>query len=259
MEKVFFNNYNNEKICGILEELDSEKQEIIILVHGFSSSKEGGAKIVAEELGKNNINSLRIDLDDWGESEPKFENATITRYIETVKSAIDFCRRLGYKEVNLLGTSTGGLVVTATVLKYPEIKRLILRSPSSSNDKDVLSMWGAENLKKAKENGYIYHIKSNGLKRKIKYDFIKDGHKYTMYDKVKDIKIPTLIIQGTKDEAIPYKDTEKLAENFPLVTFELIKGADHSLGIDGDYTKSLEILIKWLRSKTGMNEELILV
>ncbi|UZE93972.1 MAG: alpha/beta fold hydrolase [Candidatus Pacearchaeota archaeon] len=248
MKKIFFKNKFNEKICGVIDEPSPEKK-IIILIHGFSSNKDKGTKIIAEELGKNKINTLRIDLDNLGESEPKFEFATITKYIGVVESAIKFCKDKGYKKISLLGTSTGGLVAMATTLKHPELKFLILRSPTSSNDEDVLLMKGKKGLKKWKEQGYTYHIKSDGTKHKIRYEFVEDGHQYTMYDKVKNIKIPTLIIQGTDDECVNPENTKKLTKNFPDAKLELIKGADHSLGINENYEKSLKILINWLKKK----------
>ena len=247
MEKMFFKNKRNETICGVIDEPNPQKDEIIILVHGYSSNKESGAKIIAGKLSKNQFNSLRIDLDDCGESEPKFEFATITKYIETVESAIKFCKNKGYKNISLIGTSTGGLIVMATALKHPELKRLILRAPSSSNNEGVLKMEGKEGLNKWKQQGYIYHLKSNGTKKKISYDFVEDGQKYSMYEKVKSIKIPTLIIQGTADKSINPESTKKLAKNFPNAKLELIFGADHSLGVNNDFSKSLKILIDWLK------------
>lgn len=73
MRKIFFKNSKKQKICGILDEPNSESDEIVIIIHGFSSTKDSGAKYVAEELSKRNINSIRIDLDNRGESEPRFE------------------------------------------------------------------------------------------------------------------------------------------------------------------------------------------
>ena len=85
--KIFFEGEYG-KICGILNESKNSK-EIVIICHGFSSHKNTSAKVVAELLEKLNISSLRIDLDNRGESELDFSQVNITKYIDQIIISTD--------------------------------------------------------------------------------------------------------------------------------------------------------------------------
>lgn len=71
-EKIFFNG-DFGKICGILNQIENSS-EIVIICPGFSSHKNTSAKISAELLATIGISSLRIDLDNQGESDLEFKN-----------------------------------------------------------------------------------------------------------------------------------------------------------------------------------------
>lgn len=245
MRKIFFKNSKNQKICGILDEPNSESDEIVIIIHGFSSTKDSGAKYVAAELSKRNINSIRIDLDNRGESEPGFEKATISGYVNTVISTINYFKKLGYKYIMLFGTSLGGLIAMATALRYPAIKKLVLRAPVADYYELLLKRFSRDELAQFKKQGFYYYTRPNGEKLRIHYDFIEDSKKYSMYKKVKNIKCPVLIIHGTKDQIVNYRTSQKLVKGFKNAQLVLIKNADHGLSINGDLSQGLKVLANW--------------
>jgi len=70
-----------------------------------------------------------------------------------------------------------------------------------------------------------------------------------MYKKAKDIKVPTLIIHGSADTNVPLKFAVKLAKNFPKAKLVIIKGADHGLGVNGNYQESQQKIIEWLKKE----------
>ena len=83
-EKIFFENSKGNKLCGILSNPTNDKNKsIIVLCHGFSTSKESSTYISLEQiLNKNNISTFRFDFFGHGESEGKFENLTTTFNLE---------------------------------------------------------------------------------------------------------------------------------------------------------------------------------
>jgi len=245
MKKVFFKNFKNQKICGILDEPNSENGEIVIIIHGFSSTKDSGAKYVVAELSKRNINSIRIDLDNRGESEPRFGKATISNYVNTVKSTIKYVKKLHYKYIMLFGTSLGGLIAMATALRYPAIEKLVLRAPVSDYFELLLKRFSKDELAQFKKQGFYYYTRPDGEKLKILHDFIEDSKKYSMYNKVKHIKCPVLIIHGTKDQIVNYRTSQKLVKGFEDVQLILIKNADHGLSVNGDLSRGLKVVGDW--------------
>jgi len=164
--KINFKNNRNENIVGVLNVPDKKSSEITIIIHGFSSNKDGGSKITANIFTKNKMNSLAIDLDNMGESEPNFEDMTLTKYADTIISAIKYCEQKGFNKVNLIGTSTGGLSVMITALKYPKINSIILRSASPS-DAEWYKNYAKrrEGMNVWKQKGYMKYTCVNGKKK----------------------------------------------------------------------------------------------
>lgn len=71
MKKVNFNNSKGNKLCGILTNPTEDKNKpIIILCHGFSSSKDSSTYTsLAESFTKHDISTFRFDFFGHGESE----------------------------------------------------------------------------------------------------------------------------------------------------------------------------------------------
>ena len=59
--------------------------------------------------------------------------------------------------------------------------------------------------------------------------------------------MPVLIIQGTKDESVNYEYAKEVIDLFPNGRLHLIEGADHLLGIDGDYSEGQKVLVDFFK------------
>lgn len=244
--KLFFKNSRRLKICGVLEEPNKIKNEIVIIVHGYSSNKDrSSAKQIAEVLTKRGMNSFRIDLDGCGESEGLFENQTISSTVDDISSAIGLMKKRGYTKIDLFGSSAGGLSVMATALKHPEINRIGLKAPVSDYPSQRLRKYGQKYVDDWKKRGYNFYENREGQKLKVNYSFFEDSKRYVMYDKVKKIKCPILIIHGTADESVAIEDSRKVVKKFPNAKLIELKGADHALAINGDRTVSNKLFGDW--------------
>ncbi len=244
--KVFFNGEIG-RICGVLHKVD-DSSKIVIVVHGFSSNKETGAVDISRELNKVGVNALRIDLDNQGESELDFETgACIPNYVKQVEAAISYCKGLGYKEISLIGGSYGGLVVFAVALSHPEIKRMVLRVPVVDHKEHVIWKYGEEKLEEFKENGVVLYFNKNNEKFDVTFDFIEKSYPYSMYDRAGEVRIPTLIIQGDEDEAVEPDAARRAVKFFSNGKLYVVKGAGHNLGVGGDFSEGLKVLVDFFR------------
>ncbi|MAH42743.1 alpha/beta hydrolase, partial [archaeon] len=71
-KKLTFQNSKGDKLVGILS--DSGSKTIVIMCHGFTSSKESGTYINLEKmLNEKGIATFRFDFYGHGESDGKFE------------------------------------------------------------------------------------------------------------------------------------------------------------------------------------------
>jgi len=246
-EKVFFENVRGQKLCGILKELNSDKDEVVIIVHGFSTHKNTTAKNCAEELEKLNISSFRIDLNGCGESEGLLENATISDYAEDVEAAIKFAKGKSYNKISLVGTSVGGTVCVVVATRN-KIHRMLLRAPVSDYVSKKIANQGKEFIDQWKERGYNDYVKSDGTKLKINYSFLEDSKKHVMYDQVKDIRCPVLIIHGSNDDDTPVEQSKKVIKNFPNGRLIIIEGAGHKLEVSGDFSEGWKAFLEFFKN-----------
>jgi len=244
-EKVFFDGELG-KVCGVLHKVD-DVSEIVIVVHGFSSNKETGAVYISRELNKIGISALRIDLDNQGESELDFQTgACIPNYVKQVEAAINYCKKLGYREISLVGGSYGGMVVFAVALVHPEIKRMVLRVPVVDYEEHANWKYGEEKLKEFKRNGVVPYFKHDE-RFDVTFDFIEKSYPYSMYERAGEVQILTLIIQGDKDEQVECESARKAVKFFPNAKLHIIEGAGHHLGVNGDFSEGLKVLVDFFR------------
>lgn len=248
--KVFFQNSKDQKICGILEEPDKNSNRAVILIHGYSSNKNRPSSFdMAGELSKRNINSLRIDLNGCGESEGKFEYQTIASTVDDVEAAINYLKNLGYSQIELFGASAGGLTAIATALKHPEVARLGLKCPVSDYVGQKIKRKGEAGMQEWKDKGFsIYKSSSSGQEHKIDYSVFEDYKNYIMFDKVKEIKCPTLIVHGDADDVVDLEDSKRLVKNFPDAQLIIMPGANHTFDKKEDRVRMNSMFGEWFEN-----------
>jgi len=215
--KLFFKNSKGNKLCGILSNPTSSKEKpIIILCHGFSSSKDSQTYIRLEKrLNDKGISTFRFDFFGHGESEGKFEDITISEAVDDVLNAIKFIRDLDYKRSGLFGSSFGGMAAIIAASKTRDLFVLALKSPVSD---------------------YHGKIITNEM----------DSKKNIGYKAAKKIKIPTLIVHGDKDKTVPIEQSKKTASLIKNCKLEIIKGADHRYTNPKDFEKMIDLVTKFI-------------
>lgn len=198
---------------------------------------------------------LVIALDNRGvgkSSRPDYPY-TMDMFVEETKALLDY---LDISEkVHLMGVSMGGMVAQNFVLKYPEmVKTLILLATSAKMDPYPLieeyksfEKMDVEDAYKKKLNlmfsdSFIENLgndeKLNDLLKKkliventttIK-DYINRGAAIAGHDtrnSLHKITVPTLIMAGTNDKTIPFKESEALHTKISNSTLRLLENYGH--------------------------------
>mgnify|MGYP000731207230 CR=1 FL=1 len=109
--KLTFQDAEGLNVVGILSNPTSSLEKpIIILAHGFSSSKESVTFTTLQNtLNKHKISTFRFDFFGHGESDGKFADVTISKAINNLLHAITFLKEQGYTKIGLFGSSFGGI------------------------------------------------------------------------------------------------------------------------------------------------------
>lgn len=208
MEIIIFRNKEGEKLSGILSE--ASKDKIVILCHGFTSSKDSSTYTTLEkEINNLGISTFRFDFSGHGESEGDIKELTIRKGVEEIKETIKICKDKNFKEIILLGSSRGGVCALRAAENQKLIKLLILIAPGSEH----------ENYQERNEIA-------------------------------KEIKVPTLIIQGENDEVVSLEVAEELNMCMINSQLKIIKNGKHGFSdTPGKKEERIKLIIKFIEEK----------
>lgn len=247
MEKIIIKNSYNENLVGYLHKTDNKK--LIIVCHGRLCTKdEYFIPELCNSLQTNNLNAFRFDFSGNGESEGNFEDCTISKEVEDIKSVVDYFRKLHYDIFCLIGHSKGAVAVLLHQSTYNSAKFIIEISGLVNQEFETTKKYSDDQIKEINENGFT-EIKYNNKTFKISKKYFDDRLSYgDIRDYVKKIKVPVLVIHGTNDEDTDYKNgqlmIESLNKNSDLVSIE---NADHFFSKhQNELTNNI---IEWLKNK----------
>lgn len=246
----------NKEIAGLNINYIIEGQgQPIIVLHGWGASIDTVVPIV--NALKDRYKVYAIDLPGFGESDEPLEAIDSFQYAEIVKR---FIEEEKLSKVKLIGHSFGGKLSIILGSKYPElVEKIILVDSAGLIPKRgidyYVKVYGFKTLKLIyrslffwinddkkmekfyKKFGSDDYQDSNGIMRKILVKVVNED----LTPILKDIKAPTLLIWGDKDEATPLymgKIMEKHIEGSGLVVLE---GTGHYSYLD-DYYKFKKVI-----------------
>jgi len=201
---------------------EEKSSSLIILLHGFLSSKED-LYFLAEKLSKKGYDVLSLDMYAHGESEGNFTDLTISKCVSDLHDIISSFKEMKtYSSYSLFGHSMGGYIALSYCSKYKDINSIILSAPVS----DFNDLFKTANLKEWKENN-ILSDKNLGLNIHLNYDFFIDGLELFNYNKANEIYVKTLIIHGSDDSVVSIEQSKNLSSALKHSTLYIVSNAEH--------------------------------
>jgi len=247
-EKVEFYNDKNQKLVGLLSLPDRENPPITIIIHGFKGTKEYYPFVnnSIKPLTDAGIAILRIDCRGSGESDLEFKDMSIKTEAEDVLTAIDFVKTLDIdsNKIALIGISMGATAIILAMKNKPNIKTIVFWGPAFYySGKSHYNT--PENRKTVEEEG-IFYVKATltGKVYTAGKELFKEITSLDSRPYMKFVKIPALILRGSKDEIVGLSKDEEVSKLLNA-EYKLIEKGDHNF-TDKDSEKELiKSTINW--------------
>ncbi|MCI5604069.1 MAG: alpha/beta fold hydrolase [Clostridia bacterium] len=218
---------------GELLKVDAEKSPVAVIFHGLMSHKDADMFCdIADALLQRGISVVKFDFNGHGESDGDFSDMNVYNEILDASKIIDYVRGLDFvKDIYIVGHSQGALVGGMIAGYYREyIKKLVMLAPAATIKDDALkgSCFGIP-YDKYNIPEYITMINDERKKFNVGDMYFRIAKTLPIYETTSMFEGETLIIHGTKDEAVGVIGSKRYGECMKNITIDLIEGENHGL------------------------------
>ncbi|CAD7695713.1 unnamed protein product [Ostreobium quekettii] len=235
--RVQFKNRFNENLVGIF--VESQSPSAVILCHGFASHKDWPHyPLVAAELAKRSVCSLRFDFSGNGESQGVFEFGNYAKEVGEVRAAVEYVRgQLGKKVVGLAGHSKGGNVVLLYTSQHDDVPLVVNIAGRFEMTRGIAERFGADIFQKLEKHGKVEMTQrlrpEEGGGGQFKWTLTKQSMAERMNTDMeaaaRKIKLSeVLTVHGTADQVIPVEDSQRFSECIKPHSLFTIDDANHN-------------------------------
>ncbi len=246
---------------------DGLSKPIIIFSHGFKGFKDWGHfNFMAEQFAEAGFVFIKFnfsyngttvedplsfgDLEAFGNNNYIIELDDLKKVMDWALSCDELKKERDGNKLYLLGHSRGGGI---TILKAGEdarVKKIVTWASVSQMDRNkplTVETW--------KRDGVVY-AKNARTKQDMPlyYQFyetiLNNKERLNIHHAIKRFEIPFLIVHGTADTAVKYRDAEELliwAKHGKLLKIE---NGDHTFGVKHPFNESLPNMAKEVIEKT---------
>ncbi len=211
-----------------------------------SDMKSTKAEALMEWGQRNNRAVLRFDYSGHGLSSEKFENGTISTWLEDACSVIE--AYAGTAPV-LVGSSMGGWIAILAALKMKTKNipsALVLIAPAIDFTEELMWKAFSPEIRDQIETAGVWlrYSQYSPDPTPVTRRFIEDGRKHLLFGKSFELGCKVHILQGQKDPDVPWQHTMKLVSHLPHdeVVITIINDGDHRLSRGDDIAKLVEIV-----------------
>jgi len=243
---------------------DGSSDQNLVLLHGLGGYAERWRNVIPYLSKKYHV--FAPDLIGYGKSEKPSVDYTMELF---VKFTFDFIDSIGVSKTNLIGTSLGGqVVVECTSTQNQRIQKIVLIAPAGVMKKSTpaLDAYTMAALYPTRETIRTAYQMMAGNNRQVSDDAINNfmenmsrpnakmvflstllGLKNApdIIEKLRTIKIPTLIIWGKEDMLIPHEYAQHFISSINDCESAIIDGCGHAPHVE-EPQKVSDLIIKFL-------------
>lgn len=245
-------------IKGILEREDNysvaytevvkgTEDKIVIVIHGFGSSKESPtAKMMLEGLPEKGIGAVAFDFPAHGISPVDGDEMTVEGCVADLKSVEDMVRaKYPNADISYFGSSYGAYIALNHIVKNNVMNAKLFCRSGAVNMPDIFRNPDPQQKASFDENGYIILDYDVARPLKVTNEFVESLMRNDLFDTFEKKDADILMIHGDCDEDVSYERVVEFTETFniPLITIE---NGDHRLSIPGAPEKVFEEAVKFV-------------
>lgn len=244
--KVKFASRDSLKLHGTLTTPPSPARGLMLMVHGITSDRSEWEifDLLADEVSKEGVASLRFDFRGHGESRLDEQLITLTGILSDVTSAWDELEgRAGVEGARqkryIVGSSFGGGLAYAAASRDGRFDRAFLVAPVFDYLADIdhcAPKWRSD-LKRKDHFKYNDLALGRGLANEALY-----------FDPLAGPAVATTIFHGTADTDVSIELSRAVAAKHPSVDLVEMKGAGHVMNVPEDYDFEDERSLEYVRT-----------
>ncbi|XP_057763567.1 uncharacterized protein LOC130984336 [Arachis stenosperma] len=228
-QRIVVPNKHGEKLVGIFH--DSGSKDVVVLCHGFRSTKEATSIVnLAAAFENARISSFRFDFSGNGESDGTFQYGHYWKEADDLHAVTQYFRGLNRVVAAIVGHSKGGGVVLLYASKYDDVKLVVNISGRYDLKAGVEERLGKDYMERIKKDGFIdVKNKSVNFNYRVTEESLMDRFGTNMHEACLKIDedCRVLTVHGSSDTVIPVQDALEFAKIIPNHKLHIIKGADH--------------------------------
>lgn len=257
MTKLFIKNRKGKGISVIVEK-NPKQRGLVFVMHGLGGFKEQDhIATFADAFKERGFTIVRFDTTNTlGESDGRYEDATITNYYEDLEDVIGWGQKQGwYQEpFALSGHSLGGICSALYAEKYP--KKVLALAPISTVVSGRLSveahrLYDPGDFEEWEKTGWKEEGSKSkpGTMKRLPWSHIADRLKYDLLPEAKKLVMPVLLIVGENDSSTPPNHVRVLFDALPgRKEMHVIKGAPHTFRDPAHLAEIKSLFVSWIDS-----------
>ncbi|CAA7393346.1 unnamed protein product [Spirodela intermedia] len=246
-KSVQLENKYGEKLVGILHE--SHSKELVILCHGFRSSKESRTLLkLADAFKEEEIAVFRFDFSGNGESGGSFQFGNYWKEVDDLRAVILHFSSQGWKINAIIGHSKGGNVVLLYASSYHDVPMVVNISGRFYLGKGIEERLGADFSERIKKDGFIdVRDESGGHLYRVTEESLMDRLSTDMHSSCTliDSNCRVLTVHGSKDEIVPVENATGFANVIPNHELRILDGANHRYS--GHFSELSSCILEFIR------------
>ena len=227
---------------------DAREGRNVIFIHGLGSSADRWLDI-PDAMSLLGLRAVAVDLPGFGLSDKAEIDYTIAKFVQVVAG---FIRKTEMQRASIIGHSLGGYIAAQLAAEQPDlVERLVLidtsgmlngptpllkeyleaaLNPEKKSVRSVLEQMVAHPVRipELLVDGFIYRMRQPGAKHAFKSAYENSVNTQIGIDRLRQIKVPTLIIWGKRDKLIPIEYLRTFQESIDGSEVAIVEDAGHA-------------------------------